>query len=114
MRKQSIILCLALFASIPGINAPTLRAEGPRSPGTAAMTRVYISTCLEHGGDGIYVAELDPVAGELRLIGLVATLERASFIAIHPNHRYLYSTCEVDNYRDSKRGAVSAFKIDAA
>jgi 6-phosphogluconolactonase len=80
----------------------------------AIKTRVYISTFTEHGGDGIYLAELNPSAGDLRLIRLVADVRKASFLALHPNHRYLYSTCEVDDYHDAKGGAVAAFKIDAA
>ena len=52
--------------------------------------------------------------GDLKLIGLAAAVKKASFLALHPNHRYLYSTCEVDDYQDSKGGAVAAFKIDAA
>src|SRR5262249_23724859 len=90
------------------------QGEPSRSPEAAAKTRVYISTCSEHGPDGIYLAELDPANGELRLVGRVAALDKASFLALHPNHSYLYSTCEVDGSRDSTRGAVAAFKIDAA
>jgi 6-phosphogluconolactonase len=41
-------------------------------------------------------------------------VRKASFLALHPNHRYLYSTCEVDDYHDAKGGAVAAFKIDPA
>jgi 6-phosphogluconolactonase len=113
MSKRFVILSLALFALMSGLNAPVVQAEPSRPPGAAAKTRVYISTCSEHGPDGIYLAELDPVSGELRLVGLVAGLDKASFLALHPNHRYLYSTGEVDGSRDSTRGAVAAFKIDA-
>jgi 6-phosphogluconolactonase len=114
MRTKFAILCLTLSASIAGVCATGVRAEPLGSNVATSMTRVYISTCMEHGGDGIYLAELDHVAGELRLVGLVAPLKKASFLAVHPNHRFLYSTCEVDDSRDSTHGAVSAFKIDAA
>src|SRR6476646_5879832 len=84
----------------------------PREP--AIKTRVYISTCSEHGRDGIFLAELNPSTGDLGPTKLVADVRKASFLALHPNHRYLYSTCEVDDYHDAKGGAVAAFKIDAA
>jgi hypothetical protein len=114
MRKHLVFLVLALCTSIGGINAPALQAEPSHLPKATEKTRVYISTCSEHGPDGIYLAELDSVAGQLRLVGLVAALDKASFLALHPNHRYLYSTCEVDGSRNSTRGAVCAVKIDAA
>ena len=65
-------------------------------------------------GDGIFLAELNPSTGDLGPIRLVADVKKASFLALHPNHHYLYSTCEVDDYHDAKGGAVAAFKIDAA
>jgi 6-phosphogluconolactonase len=102
---------LAIIAS--EIVASALAQAAPLGE-LAIKTRVYISTFTEHGGDGIYLAELDPSTGDLGLIRLVADLRKASFLAIHPNHRYLYSTCEVDDYRNTKRGAVAAFRIDTA
>ena len=103
------VLTTVAYAMVASANAQTSPLSKP-----AAMTRVYISTYTEQGRNGIYLAELDPSTGELRLIRLAAAVKKASFFAIHPNHRYLYSTCEVDDYRDSKAGAVSAFKVDLA
>jgi 6-phosphogluconolactonase len=112
MCKNLAILSLTLYASIASISAPKIYAEPASSSVVTAMTRVYISTCSEHGSDGIYLADLNPVSGELRLVRLVASLKKASFLAIPRNHRYLYSTCEVDDSRALTPGAVSAFKID--
>lgn len=89
-------------------------AQTSSSSESSKKTRVYISTYTEDGRDGIFLADLNPSTGELQLIKRVADIRKASFLALHPNHRYLYSTCEFDDYKDSKGGAVSAFKIDAA
>src|SRR5215213_9687666 len=114
MSAISIIVRFGVLATIPsGIVAAALAQTAPlREP--AIKTRVYISTFTEHGGDGIYLAELDSSTGDLGHIRLVADVRKASFLALHPNHRYLYSTCEVDDYHDAKGGAVAAFKIDTA
>jgi len=75
--------------------------------------RVYVSTFSEAGLDGIHVADLDRTTGRLENLRLAATVKKASFLVLHPNHRYLYATCEIDRYEDSKGGAVAAFVIDA-
>jgi 6-phosphogluconolactonase len=114
MSAISIVTHFGALATIAsGIVASAAAQAAPSSePGT--RTRVYISTFTEHGGDGIYLAELNPSTGDLGTIRLVGDVRKASFLALHPNHRYLYSTCEVDNYHDAKGGAVAAFKIDSA
>jgi 6-phosphogluconolactonase len=114
MRTLTAIARLGVFTLIACTMVAAVPAEPSRSREAMTKTRVYISTFSERGGDGIYVAELDLVSGDLKLIGFAAIVTKASFLALHPNHRYLYSTCEVDNYHDSKGGAVSAFEIDAA
>jgi 6-phosphogluconolactonase len=96
----------AIVVTAHGLTAPLREA--------ATKTRVYISNCTEHGRDGIFLAELNTSTGDLRLIRRVAELKKASFLALHPNQPYLYSTCEVDDYHDAKNGAVAALKIDAA
>src|SRR5262249_30840944 len=90
-------------------------AQAQAAPSRKPVTnnRVYISTCSEHGRDGIFLAELDPTTGDLGPTRRVADVKQASFLALHPNHHYLYSTCVVDDYHDAKGGAVAAFKIDA-
>lgn len=113
MRTLPTIASLGVFASITCAMVAIAHAEPSRSRESTTKTRVYISTFSEHGSDGIYLAGLDLVTGDLELPRLVAAVKKASFLALHPNHRYLYSTCEVDDYEESKGGAVSAFKIDA-
>jgi len=60
---------------------------------------------------GIYVARLDARTGELGEPELAAEATNPSFLALHPNGRYLYAVGEMGG---QKGGAVSAFSIDAA
>jgi 6-phosphogluconolactonase len=43
---------------------------------------------------------------------LVAETTNPSFLAIHPNHRFLYTVNETGDYKGQKSGAVTAFSID--
>jgi len=86
-------------------------APGEPARASTTKTRVYIST-YGSDRDGIYLAELDPITGDLQLIRLAAAVNNVQFLALHPNHRYLFATCDVDEYPDTKGGAVAALKID--
>src|SRR3954464_9157733 len=114
---MTTLSALALFSRLVMIAcamAAATNAQTVRSSESTTKTRVYISTYTEKGRDGIHLAELDSSTGDLRLIRIVAAVKKASFLALHPKSHYLYSTCEVDDFHDSKGGAVSAFRIDLA
>src|SRR4030088_2290268 len=61
---------------------------------------VYIGTYTEEGSKskGIYAYRFDPATKELTAIGLVAETINPSFLAVHPNHRFLYAVNEVSKY----------------
>ncbi len=73
---------------------------------------VYIGTYTRpaSGSKGIYAYRFHPADGKLTEIGLVAEAANPSWLAIHPNGKYLYSVGELEDY--SKPGTVSAFRID--
>lgn len=77
---------------------------------------VYVGTYTEDGSEskGIYAYRFDANAGSFQPIGLVAKTINPSFLAIHPNRRFLYAVNEVSNYEGQKSGAVSAFAVDLA
>ena len=74
---------------------------------------VYIGTYTGEKSKGIYLLELDLATGKLTSRGLAGELTHPSFLAIHPNHRFLYAVTEVSDIGDKKTGAVAAFAIDA-
>src|SRR5260370_30124207 len=73
---------------------------------------VYIGTYTGKESKGIYRCELDLATGKLSAPVLTAEATNPTFLAIHPNHRFLYAVGEIDNFGGKKTGGVSAFAID--
>jgi len=73
---------------------------------------VYIGTYTGPKSQGIYVYKFSAATGKLTPLGLAGESDRPSFLAIHPNHRYLYAVNEINNYEGQKSGSVSSFSID--
>jgi 6-phosphogluconolactonase len=75
---------------------------------------VYIGTYTEEGSasKGIYAYRFEAATGRLTSLGLAANTINPSFLAVHPNQRFLYAVNEIGNYNGQKSGAVSAFAID--
>ena len=92
--------------------AVPLQGQDSPLPKSMTPTRLYIGTLDDGDSQGIYQGEIDLQTGNLQLHGLAAEAKNATFLAIHPSGKYLYATCEVDEYTASKAGAVAAFKIN--
>ncbi|MBT8041916.1 MAG: lactonase family protein [Pontiella sp.] len=89
-------------------NAVVLIAAGSIVLSAIAQSqRVYFGTGK---GKGIYFAELDLKAGTLSPPQLAAEVVRPGFLVIHPNRRFLYSTCSGQDL--GKKGGVAAFEIN--
>lgn len=75
---------------------------------------VYVGT-YTRGSDsqGIYQLRLDGKTGKLSHVRTTGNVENPSFLAIHPNQKYLYAVNETGDYQGTKTGAVSSFAIDA-
>src|SRR5207245_1891632 len=104
------------------LSAAMLLAVGvlPVRAGSAAHATgkylVYIGTYTEEGSKskGIYAYRYDASTGKLTSLGLAAETVNPSFLAVHPNQRFLYAVNEVRNYKGENSGGVSAFAIDSA
>jgi len=75
---------------------------------------VYVGTYTDKGSQGIYAYRFDAVTGESKAIGLAAATKNPSFLAVDPNHKFLYAVNEIDNFNGGHTGALSAFAIDHA
>jgi 6-phosphogluconolactonase len=84
-------------------------APGPSS----GMLWVYVGTYTQGKSQGINRFRMDRATGKLTPAGVVPVADNPSFLAIHPNHRFLYAVNEIGNFGGQKSGAVSAFAIDA-
>jgi 6-phosphogluconolactonase len=72
---------------------------------------VYIGAYTGENSKGIYRFDLDPATGKLTNKTLAAESASPSYLAFHPNGRFLYSVNEIPP-PGKKGGAVSAFAID--
>lgn len=59
---------------------------------------------------GIYAWRFE--GGKLTPIGLAAEIANPSFLAVHPNGKFLYAVSEVDRFEGQKAGSVSAYAIE--
>jgi 6-phosphogluconolactonase len=102
------IFGLALFA------AATL-ALSPASWGQKhdSYYLVYVGTyTTKQTSKGIYAYNFNAATGQLTSIGLAAESTDPSFVAVHPNGKYLYAVNEVGDFNGMQSGAVTAFAID--
>ena len=99
--KTSLLSLIVAAATI----ATSTAADGPL---------VYFGTYTKgkSKSEGIYVSRLNPKTGELSAPELAGKVTNPSFVAIHPNHRFLYSVSEVATEGGKPGGAVTAFSID--
>src|SRR6266849_3121789 len=99
----TLLLALLLMSVCAGAAAPVEHSY-----------LMYVGTYTEDGSKskGIYAYRYDPATAEITSAGMAAETVNPSFLAVHPNHRFLYAVNEVGNYKGQKSGAVSAFAID--
>jgi 6-phosphogluconolactonase len=108
----------AIFAMAGGCASNKPASASENSP---TAERFYIGTFTPGTGmettatsKGIYMASLDTATGKVSEPKLVAEAVSPSFLALNPNHRFLYSVNEIDQLPNSKFGGVSAYSIDTA
>jgi 6-phosphogluconolactonase len=96
----------ALACILPsGIAQPAKAAKGEYIAYVGTYTRPNKSK-------GIYAWRFQSATGKLTPIGLVAETTSPSFLAIHPNRKFLYAVNEISNYEGKKAGSVSSFAMD--
>lgn len=99
-RLLLLLLCLGWFA-LPIAAEP---ADG--------KMRVYIGTYTRGKDQGIFRADLDLASGKLSAAEPAGEAVNPSFLAIHPNRKFLYAVSEVPAVGGQRGGGVSAFAID--
>lgn len=63
-------------------------------------------------GEGIYTLKMNAETGELTLMSKALGEPNPSYVALHKNKKYLYSTNELKQYKGLVSGAASAFSLD--
>ena len=99
MRVPFTIL-VALLAA-----APDVIGQAKKAPPQDLI--LYVGTYTRpQKSKGIYAWRFQPATGSMSPIGLVAETASPSFLAVHPNQKFLYAVNEVNT------GTVSAFAIE--
>jgi 6-phosphogluconolactonase len=120
-RRQSLTF-LGAMAGVAALGPTTLARAQAKPPSSAIARYVYVGTYtigIPPGGThttravGIYVFKMDPFKGGLTFIQAVAA-DSPSFLAIDPQHKYLYSVNELgtDASGTMALGRVSAYAIN--
>ncbi|MBI3836988.1 MAG: lactonase family protein [Planctomycetia bacterium] len=102
-----LCFCLAILGVVR-----QLRGDEAAKP-SAGTCLVYVGTYTGEKSQGIYAYRLDLASGKCKPLGLVAEVKSPSFLAVHPNRRFLYSINEINDFDGKPTGGVSAFAIDS-
>lgn len=107
------ILLLLVSLTLPGIVSASDKNAAPAENKNSYL--MYVGTYTQDGSTskGIYAYRYDAGSAKITSIGLAAQTINPSFLAVHPNHRFLFAVNEIGDYKGQKSGAVSAFAIDS-
>jgi 6-phosphogluconolactonase len=107
-RLKTMRRCFLVLTALSSVLLPASRLLG-------AEYFMYVGTYTNAGSKGIYVWRFDAAAGKFTSLGLASQSVDPSYLAAHPNGRFLYAVNEESHFQKmSNNGAVSAFAIDAA
>jgi 6-phosphogluconolactonase len=106
LRSSAFLYSLAFFISL------SASAAEPQN----GKYLLYVGTYTQDGSTskGIYAFRYDAATQEVTSLGLAAETTNPSWVALHPNGRFLYAVNEVQNYNGPNSGGVSAFSVDRA
>jgi len=103
-----MILCRIAVAAI--VLATEMQ---PANNKTSGDYLVYVGTYTGPKSQGIYALKFHAAKGSVDDLGLAGEIQNPSFLALHPNHKYLYAVSELGN-TGKNTAAVSGFSIDSA
>ena len=71
---------------------------------TAGTALVFIGTYTQTDSQGIYTCRFDDDTGALEQVSVATGAGNPSFLALHPNKRFLYAASEVHGVRRQETG----------
>ena len=98
------LLAIVLLSSLMANSVPAAQ--------NTSGTLLFVGTYTGAKSKGIYAYRMD-AEGKLTSLGLAAETRNPTFLALHPNRRFLYAANEIGNFDGTKAGAIAAFSIDA-
>lgn len=100
-----------IAAIAAGLAGATLSLQTIAAPAPDRML-VFVGTYTGGPSKGIYAYEFSAKGGSLKPLGLAAETPSPSFLAIHPNKKFLFAANEIGNYQGKSAGSITSFKID--
>jgi 6-phosphogluconolactonase len=88
-----------------------LAAASASGAGRGKEYMIYVGTYTATESRGIYAYRFNPMTGETASAGLAVEAVHPSFLAVHPNRKFLYAVNEVSDY-SGRNGSISAFAMD--
>src|SRR5215470_12807875 len=92
LNRPAIIPALALAVCVAAVPARAASENCAATPCKGAL--VYIGTQGSGPGQGIFAARLDPETGQLTQLGLVAEVERPTWLSRDPQAPIMFSVSE--------------------
>lgn len=94
--------------------APLVKPHCLKADDKDQKVRVYVGTYGDAQHDAIFLLDLDLADGKLSKVGGSSGVQNPSFLAIHPDRKFLYAVCEVAELDGKRTGGVAAFAINPA
>lgn len=108
--RRSFILTLL---SCGAVLLPAQLGAQQAAPAPAQYIAYVGTYTSKTNSKGIYAYRFDAQKGQLTSLGVAVEATDPSFLAAHPNGKFLYAVNEVGNFNGGTTGAVSAFSINA-
>ncbi len=102
-----------LLAGLLTVTTALGTAHAQNQPKRGNKMRVYIGTYTNKQKQGIFIFDMDTKTGHLTPSVAGPETPNPTFLAIHPNGKYLYAANEISNFEGKDAGSVSAYAIEA-
>ncbi|MBN2090507.1 lactonase family protein [candidate division KSB1 bacterium] len=73
---------------------------------------LFIGTYANADEDSIFIYQMDQLTGNLELSASIKGVENPSYLAVSPDHQFLYAVNEVSGFQGQAWGTVSALAIN--
>jgi 6-phosphogluconolactonase len=103
MKFPIVTFCFLLLAISVSVSAQKYKAPADI---------LYAGTSPGNGSKGIYVLHFDRQAHTLEELQTVDEKKNPSFLAVHPDKKYLYAIYAEGSSADDKMGTIMSFRID--
>ncbi len=104
---------IAFLSILVVLAAQLIRVRAQEKPASPHRYLAFVGTyTAKTKSQGIYAYNFDSTTGKLTSPTVAALSVDPSFLALHPNGKYLYAVNEIENFKGEKSGAISAYSVE--